>query len=513
MSASRITGTAAVAVAVCFFRVGLAAWNEGAPRINGPRAYGATPGRQFLYAFPTVGSRGGLTFSVVSGKLPDGVALDARRGVLSGSVAAPGEHALTVRAENALGRAEKNFTLVVGENARALTPPMGWTSWSAFTTDIDQKLIAATAKALVEKGLAAHGYAYVNIDSCWQGQRNKKGSLALQPNERFPKMGQLVRDIHALGLKAGIYSTPMVHAWGSRDDRLLLGSTTYPLDPQFYHAHFGGCGKRSMETHDAAQFADWGFDWLKYDWSPTDVYHCRTMRAALDRTKRDIVLQVCTACQLSNATAFASCVQLARGNGDTKDEWANVSRYMNRADRWLKFVRPGFWYDLDMLAVGAMRIGRNENAVRSPRPGEAPDARLANRLTEDELASHFACWAIIPVPLFLSCDIAHIDDFTLKLVTNDDLVEINQDYPATPAVPTDEAGGKRRRWTRTLSDGRQVLGFFNLGEDVWSVSHRLPDALVAKDVLAKRELGRLSELTFSLKPHACKVFLLKETGK
>ena len=98
-------------------------------------------------------------------------------------------------------------------SARVQTPPMGWTSWNAFTTDVDQELVEATAKALVEKGLAAPGNTYVNVDSCWQGSRSAKGTLALQPNGKFPDMAGMVRRIHALGLKAGIYSTPMVIAW------------------------------------------------------------------------------------------------------------------------------------------------------------------------------------------------------------------------------------------------------------------------------------------------------------
>lgn len=495
-----------VSLAAALAFAGQAAWDEGMPRINGPKVYGVTPSREFMYAFPTTGNRGRLRFFVSAGELPDGVSLDAKSGVLSGSVKALGSYSFTVRAENSLGASEKPFSLVVGENARALTPPMGWTSWSAFTSDIDQDLIAATADAIVRKGLAAHGYAYVNIDSCWQGARNKKGSQALQPNELFPDMGALVRHIHGLGLKAGIYSTPWVIAWGSWYNRLLPGSTTYPLDPAFFHGQFGGCGKRSMEKYDAAQFAEWGFDWLKWDWNNTDTYHCRTMRKELDLTNRDIILQVCTECQFTNALEYAKWVQLARGNLDTIDEWERLLKVLKCADKWLEFIRPGFWYDLDMLAVGDMRAGR---WVRSPRPGEKPDEKMRNRLTEDEVAFHFCWWAIIPTPLFLSCDVINISDSTLNLVTNADLLEINQDYPAKPATFKDFDGGAHRLWTRELSDGRIVLGFFNIADEKWQVSHALPVPKEVRDVLPGVDLGVKSDLSFVLKPHACKVLILK----
>lgn len=486
--------------------VGQAAWNEGAPRINGSKVYGATPSHEFMYTFPTTGDRNGFEFAVSDGKLPAGVSLDAKRGVLSGSVKAPGSYSFTVRACNALGVSEKPFTLVVGEDARALTPPMGWTSWSAFTSDIDQDLIAATADAIVQKGLAAHGYAYVNIDSCWQGARNKKGSKALQPNGLFPDMGALVKHIHALGLKAGIYSTPWVHAWGSSDTRPLLGSTTYPLDPAYFHRQFGGCGKVSMEKYDAAQFAEWGFDWLKYDWTPTDTHHCRTMREALDLTNRDMILQVCTCCRPTDALEYAKWVQLARGSGDTRDKWDCIVKEEKRVDKWLGSVRPGFWYDLDMLAVGDMRIDRS---ARSTRPGEKPDEKLRNHFTEDEVAFHFCWWAIIPTPLFLSCDIINISDSTLRLVTNPDLLEINQDYPAKPAEFMDFDDGTRRLWTRQLSDGRTVLGFFNIAEVEWQVSHALPASMEVRDVLPGEDLGAKTELSFTLRPHSCRVLILK----
>ena len=158
---------AAALAAVSAAAQGGARWNEGAPRINGPKAYGATPGRTFLYTFPTCGSRDGLKFSVSDGSLPPGVSLDAKLGVLSGKVEKAGEYQFEVSAANAFGAARKRFSLVIGDR-RALTPPMGWTSWNAFTSDVDQELVEATAEALVKKGLAAHGYVYVNVDSCWQ---------------------------------------------------------------------------------------------------------------------------------------------------------------------------------------------------------------------------------------------------------------------------------------------------------------------------------------------------------
>ena len=498
-------GVAALLAASCAWGTG---WNEGAPRFKGPRAFGATPNRDFRYAFPVCGSHEGLAFSVVRGALPPGVALDARTGVLAGRTAVTGACAVTVKVENRAGAATRDFRLIIGEKALALTPPMGWTSWNAFTDDVDQERVRAVAKAMVARGLAAHGYQFVNIDSGWQGERDGKGTVALQPNEKFPDMAGLVKDIHALGLKAGIYSTPMVIAWGSTTRRRYRGGSDYPLDRQYFHPHFGGCGKTGRETCDARQFADWGFDWLKYDWPDTDVEHARRMRTALDATDRDIVLQLCTDCRAKDADGFARWSQQARGNLDTADDWDELFSHncFNGVDPWLGSVRPGFWYDTDMLAVGAMRIFRK---TPSPRPGEPLPADFANRLTKSELECHFAWWAIIPSPLFLSCDIEQMDDFTLALVTNDDLLDINQDYPATPAAYEDYESGAKRIWLRTLSDGRQVVGFFNLQGGEWSVTRPLGRTFRVRDALAQKDVGSRDMLKLAIPPHACRVFLLK----
>lgn len=145
-------------------------WNAGAPHFNGPKVFGATPGRFFHFTFPVRGSREGLRFSVEKGALPEGVSLDAARGLLSGR-AKKGEWAFTVKAANAEGSATRDFTLVVGEGKLMLTPQLGWDSWNAYANDITDEVIRKEARAMIETGLAARGYATVNIDAGWQGDR------------------------------------------------------------------------------------------------------------------------------------------------------------------------------------------------------------------------------------------------------------------------------------------------------------------------------------------------------
>ncbi len=205
-----------------------AAFDEGAPHINGPSEFGVTPGKLCLHVFPVRGEAP-MAFSV-EGRLPSGIGLDAATGLLTGRTREEGDFPLLVAAANRHGRAEKAFTLRVHEGMTGLAPLLGWTSWNAMDRWVNQEKVLKEARALKALGLAARGYAYVNIDSGWQGTRRTHDTHALTANEKFPDMAALVREIHGLGLKAGIYSTPMVIAWGSNPEELFRGSTDYPID-------------------------------------------------------------------------------------------------------------------------------------------------------------------------------------------------------------------------------------------------------------------------------------------
>ncbi len=439
-----------------------AKWDAGAPHFNGAKVFGARPNMLFSHTFAVRGARQGLGFFVAKGELPAGVKLDARTGVLSGKVEKPGDYNFTVKAQNAEGAAEIAFTLAVGEKLM-LTPQLGWTSWFAYLNDIDAEGVRREANAIVEKGLAARGYAYVNIDSSWQGDRSDWRNHGLMPNAKFPDMKGLVGEIHALGLKAGIYSTPMLFAWGTDNYNLYRGSSTFPADDSEPGHHFG-IGKTRCEEADAALWGEWGFDYLKYDWGKgTEPKFAAAMRAALDRTGRDFTLSLCTDCQPASAGEYAKVAQIVRGNKDVSDKWPAITNVVRANAAWLKDVRPGFWYDLDMLAVGpqlhTILLGRK---------------RWFNNLTHNEAAFHFIYWAFCANPLHLSCKVSEMDEFTLDLVSNEELLALNQDYPAQP--PTfEDAGGGLLIGRRKLSDGRTVTGYFNLADTfVERDGHYLP---------------------------------------
>jgi alpha-galactosidase len=189
------------------------------PRINGPRVFGARPNHPFLFSIPATGDRP-MTFAADG--LPEGLTLDAATGRISGRVAVPGTRRVTLHATNARGATTQPLRIEIGERI-ALTPPMGWNSWPAWGVKVDQEKVEAAARGMIAHGLDQHGYSYVNIDDAWQGVRGGKFN-AIQPNEKFSRLPELCAEVHALGLKIGVYSTPWTTSYGNH----LGGSAENP---------------------------------------------------------------------------------------------------------------------------------------------------------------------------------------------------------------------------------------------------------------------------------------------
>ncbi len=226
--------------------------------------------------------------------------LDRETGLITGKISRPGTYAFPVQISNSHGKANGTITVRIGQEM-CLTPPMGWSSWYSYSGGVSQENILKTARLLITSGLAQYGYRYVNIDDCWQGARGGK-YRAIQPNKRFPDMKSMCREIHSLGLKAGIYSTPWMGTYAGymggtspnpQGDysSLALPESKRPQPDQL----FGSCpgsqrlgaaktGPVWMITQDARQWAEWGFDYVKMDWYLIDVPS--TERIAADLKKK-----------------------------------------------------------------------------------------------------------------------------------------------------------------------------------------------------------------------------------
>jgi alpha-galactosidase len=411
------------------------------PRINGPSVFGVRPGAPFLYTIPTTGDRP-MKFSVDN--LPAGLTLDADQGRITGSIAQPGETDVVFHAQNAKGMSDKKFRIIVGDQI-ALTPPMGWNSWNCWAGKVDQDKVLISAKAMADSGLINHGWTYVNIDDTWQGKRTGPNH-ALEGNEKFPDIGKLSREVHDLGLKIGIYSTPWITSYGQYPGGGADnpdGTVTKKLN---------GLGPYTFEDADAKQWAAWGIDYLKYDWDPIDVPHTEAMSKALRASGRDIVFSLSNAAPFEHAADWARLANCWRTTGDIWDQWQgdmaewsySVSAIAFSQDRWVPFAGPGHWNDPDMLVVGRVGWG---------------DPHLTH-LTADEQYSHISMWCLLSAPLLIGCDMSKLSPFTLNLLTNDEVLALDQDALGHQAqrVATE---GPIDIYRKDLEDGAHAVGFFN----------------------------------------------------
>lgn len=412
-----------------------------APRINGARIFGVRPGHPVLFTIPVSGER--PVVLTVDG-LPNGLSLDRERNLIAGAVAGAGSYRMTFRAANAHGVAARDWQLEVGERI-ALTPPMGWNSWNCFAHTVSDASIRAAAQAMIDSGLTRHGWSYVNIDDYWQtcpGERTDTSLMgpardsagSILPNARFPDMAALCRDVHRLGLKIGIYSSP--------------GSTTC-----------GGCvGSWGHEAQDAQTYAEWGFDYVKYDWcsyaqrirndSLSELMRpYRVMGQALRTQPRDLLFSLCQY-GMGHVAAWGAKAggQCWRTTHDVVDTWESMTGIVQAQEGFELFAGPGAWNDLDMLVVGTVGWG-------TPHP---------TRLTSNEQYSHFSYWCLLASPLLLGCDLTRLDPFTLNLLTNDEVLDVNQDPLGRQAVRV-QHDDTQEVWAKTMSDGSTAAGLFNRG--------------------------------------------------
>lgn len=316
----------------------------------------------------------------------------------------------------------------------ALTPPMGWNSWNTFGSNVNEDLIRSTADAFVENGLKEAGYEYVVIDDLWEADSREGDRLTWNP-ETFPSgIAALADYVHARGLKFGIYSCAGTHTCAGKP------------------------GSYGYEDIDAATFAEWGVDFLKYDFCyvPPGVHGptlYRRMGQALRSTGRPILYSICDwgSCEPWDWGASVGG-HMWRTTGDINDSWASVVDIgFDRQADLFPYAGPGHWNDPDMLVVGMYGKG---NVAK----GGCSDA---------EYRSHFSLWCLLCAPLMIGCDVRNMNDATRDILLNRDVIAVNQDPLGIQAHRIGSAvkGTPRAEiWAKPLADGSVAAGMFNVGD-------------------------------------------------
>ena len=432
------------------------------PRINGPRVYGARPGHDFLYRVPATGKRP-LRYEAQG--LPGSLKIDAHTGIISGKAPGKkGDYSVRFIVSNDLGSDTAVFVIKTGD-LLALTPPMGWNSWNVWGLSVDAGKVKAAADAFVKTGLADHGWSYINIDDGWEAPRRlPDGSIT--GNEKFPDFKELSDYVHGKGLKLGIYSSP---------GPLTCG---------------GYLGSYEHEYQDAKTWAGWGIDYIKYDWcsygriaKDNSLEELQKpyilMRKALDAVDRDIVYSLCQY-GMGHVWEWGAQVggNLWRTTGDITDTWQSMSGIGFRQGPAAPYASPGHWNDPDMLVVGWVGWGPNI------RP---------SRLTPDEQYTHISLWSLLAAPLLIGCDLTRLDDFTMSLLTNDEVLAVDQDPLGKAALPVYNKDNIQY-WVRPLADGSHAAGIFNLGKEKKKMTVSLADLGLESGKYRIRDLWRQKDL-------------------
>ncbi|MGE5394819.1 MAG: NPCBM/NEW2 domain-containing protein [Candidatus Saccharibacteria bacterium] len=459
------------------------------PKITGARVFGVRPGSPFQFLVSATGDRP-MTFSAKG--LPKGLKIDARTGLITGVISKPGTYIATLGAKNAKGKSTRKLRIECGGRI-ALTPPMGWNSWNCFAQEVSADKVKRAADAMVKSGLINHGWTYINIDDFWQHHRDSKdpslrGKLRdeagnIVPNSRFSDMEALADYVHGLGLKIGLYSSP--------------GPWTC-----------GGCaGSYGHEKQDAESYASWGFDYLKYDWCsygnvinglPNDdpykvsslsyngggelttaMRPFKMMGEYLRQQPRDIVFSVCQY-GMSDVWKWGDAVNgnCWRTTNDITDTWVSVKNIALDQDRSAPYAKPGNWNDPDMLVVGQVGWGNTH----------------PSKLKPDEQYLHISLWSLFSAPLLIGCDMEKLDDFTLNLLTNDEVIDINQD-PLGKQATCVQSIGDLRIYAKDLEDGSRVAGFCNFGTDMIDLTYQDFDKLGINGRFVVRDLWRQKDIS------------------
>lgn len=382
------------------------------------------------------------------------------------------------------------------EKMLGLKPPMGWNSWNTFTWDINEQLIRDVADVFVRDGYKDAGYEYIVIDDCWSlRQRDENGNLVPDP-QKFPSgMKALADYIHSKGLKFGIYSCAGTHTCAG-----------YP-------------GSFEHEFQDAALFAEWGVDFLKYDYcfKPRNVSGellYKRMNLALRSCGRDILFSACN-WGADNVYDWIreSGAHMYRSTGDIQDSWESIKNIaLSQLDKG-RYTSSFCHNDMDMLVVG-MYGGSNSSWISAKIGG----------CTDVEYKTHFSLWCMMGSPLMIGCDIRKANQATKDILLNRDMIAINQDVESRGAYrikpePQWFHTNEAFMLVKVLSDGDLAIGFFNLTDSTRELSLQFWDlglpyasgfSLLLYDCWEHKELGVFRERFNPVVPaHDCVVVRAK----
>ena len=498
------------------------------PRINGADIFGTYPGNPFLFK---VAATGVTPLSYSAEKLPEGLKIDSETGIITGQTPTKeGKYSVIITVTNAKGSVSEELLLVVGDQL-ALTPIIGWSSWYTYGIHVSDSLLRTTADAMVKNNFHNYGWTYINVDNGWQAADRNLKTRALQGNEKFPDMRALAGYMHQSGLKFGLYSSLWMACFRgymggtAPNEELDFSAHVVPMEEREtpntlfgsnkHRFRFSGAstvGPVWLVDIDARQMADWNVDLMKYDWTDRtyekdengnyirqangqlieyvpdgiDAYkeENNVIRLMEDYRSvgRDILMSSSPISNSRQDEMLAKHVHLWRITKDIKAEWSFVDAALGAElhKRIYENTSPGHYADLDMLQIGTTYKGT------SP-------------LTMAEQYSMISLWALLSQPFLLSCDLTILDDFTRSLMSNYEVIDINQDRLCKPADRIVlNAEHQLQLYKKPLSNGQYAVGLFNVAGKKQDISFSIKQLNLdgkwkIRDVWRQQDIGTLTD--------------------
>lgn len=384
--------------------------------INIPKVIGIVLGKLYHQYIPISGTK---PIKVKLEFMPKGSFFDSTKQEIVFMDVPNGIYRIKITAENSFSKDTLSCLIKIGSK-NSLTPPLGWNSWNCYGAKINDSLIFSTVKVMHELRLNDYGWSYIIIDDGWQGPRDTQ-NLTITPNINFNNIENLSSYIVDHGFKLGIYSTPWITSFAG-----YCGSSSDSTNGYWSNSIHGNRkyikhGKYTFEKFDVMQFDKWKVDFVKYDWNPIDTAALFRMKKALNESRRNVVFSISNSGDIVDIESYKKSCNLWRTTSDIKGEWYLGNRdgkngqgfldLMNYHKNFYDYQEPGFWNDPDMLVIGNVGWGNNTHSSLSP----------------FQQMSHFTLWCIWSAPLILGNDFKTIDQTTINLITNTDVIQINQD--------------------------------------------------------------------------------------
>ena len=506
-----------------------------APQFNGAHIVGVHPNTPLTYSLAVSGKRP-LEFSAK--KLPAGLTLDATTGIITGTLPEKGEFTFTASAKNSSGKATAKIKIICGDTL-ALTPPMGWNSYDAFGDNVVESEVLANARYIAEKMQPA-GWDTVVVDYCWSdpgahdNHRNARASAPLAADKfgrllpapnRFPSavdgpgFKPLADAVHALGLKFGIHIMRGIPRNSVNANLPIEDSNFTAADaantndkcvwcPDMFGVNSNAAGQAWYDSC-ARLWAAWDVDYIKVDdlSYPYQTAEVEMVRRAIDRCGCSIVFSTSPGeTPVADAAHVMTHANLWRVSDDFWDNWKSLDHEFSLAVRWHDFVGPGHWPDADILPVGHLSVGHR--SVGGDR---------FTHLTHDEQLTLLSLWSLLPSPLMVGANLPDNDAWTLALLTNPEVIAVNQDALGQPAQRLTNVIAGAEIWTKKLADKSLAVGIFNRSETAVSVNlvwHDLGLGVkpVVRDLWLRKDLDRAKNFDANIPPHGCCLLSLPILG-